>query len=95
MNLKIFGISIPLFLLVIVIIRTISRLREDQEQERINKLSNEEREKYLKDTKTFLERESTRPRTVFEKLASIVFIGILGILGIGGLACLIYLLLNN
>lgn len=92
MNIEILGYSVPILVLIIIVVRTINRVRDNVEQEKLSKLSVHELAIRLENSKRILEQERIRPRTTFEKAATIVFWGILGTLALGGLADLVYLL---
>lgn len=90
----IFGVSVPMILLIYLAIRIFQQAKdskmEKKVEEKINKMTPQERDLYLKDSKEKIKEILSRPKTTFEKIANIVFIGIFSILGVGAIIGIIY-----
>lgn len=95
-EINIFGFSVPAIFIVYMLVRTIQRIKDDRETEKIkiklDGMSPEEKETYVADIKEKLNQELTRPRTGLEIVASVIFWGIFLVLGVGGIIGIIYVL---
>jgi type VI protein secretion system component VasK len=91
---NIFGVSVPIIFLIYLAIRIFQRAKdskiEKEVEEKIRKMTPEERDLYAKDLKGKMKELLNRPKTTFEKIANAVFIGIFSILGVGAIVGIIY-----